>query len=228
MPVLSIRRQAEFQSCAWFQRADSLGMLAALPLQLAPELARVFGSHGVWLRACEQATASLPTHALAELLELYRDQDHFAGVVRCDDRALPIGSGTQSLVFAAFVLETSPAPAALLAEFSRLLRPEGVLLLLTLNPWSLFRLQSQWPHAGVRASSVWARQVRATGLEVERQRFLGPCWPPAQEAVLKGSNGWLPALRLARLTVARRREAGVTPLRWASPGLGRAQSVGAN
>lgn len=228
MPVLSIRRQAEPQSSAWFQRADSLGMLAALPSQLAPELARVFGSHGVWLRACEQASAPLPTQALAELLELYRDQDHFAGVVRCDDRALPIGSGTQSLVFAAFVLETSPAPEVLLAEFARLLRPEGVLLLLTLNPWSLFRLQAQWPHAGVRASGAWARQIRATGLEVERQRFLGPCWPPAQDIALKGFDGWLPALRLARLTVARRREAGVTPLRWANAALGRAQGVGAN
>lgn len=228
MPVLSIRRQATSPSFAWFQRTDSLGMLAALPSQLAPELARVFGSHGLWLRACEQASATLPAHALTELLALYRDRDHFAGVVRCDDGELPIGSGTQSLIVAAFVLETSPAPSALLAEFARLLRPEGVLLLLTLNPWSLFRLQAQWPRAGVRSSGAWAGQIRATGLEVERQRCLGPCWPPAQDAVLKGSDGWLPALRLARLTVARRREAGVTPLRWASPALGRAQSVGAN
>lgn len=228
MPVLSIRRQAASCPLAWFQRADRLAVITALQQQIGPELAQVFGHQGLCLRACEQVATGLPAHALAEMLNLHRDPDGFAGDVVCSDPALPIQSGTQSLVLAAFVLETSPDPAALLAEFARLLRPEGVLLLLTLNPWSLFRLQSDWPGPGVKPPGFWTRHVRAVGLDVERQRFLGPCWPAAQKTASKGLDGRLPVMRLARLVMARRHEAGLTPLRWSQPVLGRTHSVGAN
>lgn len=230
MPVLSARRQAEPPSNQWFQLAPVTAMVEAVQREAIPELIRVFGHDGVYLRASDAVGELLSGNMLANVLSLHRAAGNFAGALHCADDALPLLGSSQSLVCASFVLETAPDSAALLAEFARVLKPDGVLLLLTLNPWCPLRLQ--WWRHGVRARSAlhWQQQVQSVGLEIERSRPLGPMWPGSQIDVLapEARRGWRAGFAVARLTVARRRDPGITPLRWTQPIVGYGSSVGAS
>jgi hypothetical protein len=70
------------------------------------------------------------------------------------------------------------------------------------------------------ASSSWHRLERLAqdaGLESVRKQFLGPYWPAGRPvATDPGKRSLLDGFRAARLTVLRRREAALTPLRKAA------------
>lgn len=151
---------------------------------------------------------------LNRIFSLQREQGGFGGQLQCLDEALPIASGSLSLAYALFVFESSAEPAALMRELARTLKPEGVVMVLGLNPWSPARLR--WPLEPLRsASASWLdRMAREAGLERSRCQHVGPFWPRV-DAALGGhsGSGWLDRFRAANLMVYRRREAGLTPLR---------------
>jgi SAM-dependent methyltransferase len=196
-------------------------MVHEVQRQAVPELTRVFGHSGLYLRPCAAVPAVLSGILLAGVVSLAREGDLFVGDLTCRDDGLPIASGSLSLVYALFVFETSPAPAALLAEVVRVLKPEGIALFLTLNPWGLARLR--WAFRGLSCAdpAEFAKQVREAGLEVQRSRYVGPVWSPpdAVDLALRPGDGPGAQLRMANLIVARRRDPGVTPLRVGSPAL---------
>lgn len=194
-------------------------MVHEVQRQAVPELTRVFGTTGLYLRPSDVVAPALSGNLLSGVVTLVREGDGFAGDLACRDDALPIASGTLSLVYALFVFETSPTPQALLEEIARVLRPEGIAIVATLNPLGLARLR--WVFRGLAAvdPGEFAAQVRDAGLDVQRRRYLGPLWSPPDEVDISpyrpeagGSR-----LRMAHLTVARRRDPGVTPLRVGSP-----------
>jgi SAM-dependent methyltransferase len=196
-------------------------MVHEVQRQAVPELTRVFGPTGLFLRPSDAVPAALSGNLLAGVVSLARDGDGFSGDMACRDEALPIASGTLSLVYALFVFETSPAPSALASELARVLAPDGVALLLTLNPWSPAR--GRWAFRGLAptGAGAFAAQVRDAGLEVQRCRHVGPAWSPPDRVDVAGDVGDGPFARwrMAHLTVARRRDPGVTPLRAGSPSL---------
>jgi SAM-dependent methyltransferase len=153
------------------------------------------------------------------VLSLHRQGDAFRGALACDDARLPFASGSLSLVYALFVFESSPDPQALMSEVARVLMPEGSAIFLTLNPWGPSRLR--WAFKGMRGfdPGLFAGQVRASGLDVQRRRYLGPIWSAASATDLDpaGSSSLAARLRVASLVVARRRDPGVTPLRASGP-----------
>lgn len=215
MPPAPARRQPDRPADLWFRREATLGLVQEVQRQAVPELTRVFGHGGLYLRPAETLSATLSGNMLANVLSLYRRGGRLAGDLACDDHALPVASGCLSLVYALFVLETSPDPAALLAESARVLKPDGVALILSLNPWAPAHLR--WAFKGLKAedAATVAAQVRDAGLEVQRRHYLGPVWAPPQ-AVDLGSGrkpGPLSRLRMASLIVARRRDPGLTPIR---------------
>lgn len=53
------------------------------------------------------------------------------GFVQADFHRLPLGTGTYDLVVAAFCLYHSPQPGQVIAEFARVLHPQGVAVLVT-------------------------------------------------------------------------------------------------
>lgn len=229
MPVLSVRRQAESAPNRWFQRPAVLELVNAAQRQTVPELTRVFGHQGLYLRPGSGVPAALSGNLLGHVVSLYREQQRFSGDFAADDAALPVLSGTQTLVVASFVLETSPDAAALIEEFARVLRPEGNLHVLTLNPWCPRRLQWAWQGVRARSASAWARELQTAGLEVLRQRAIGPwAFQGDNHGLLPDSLGraW-PAWRLATLTIARRRDPGLTPIRRAVPSIGLPHGLGA-
>lgn len=221
MPPAHARRQPEPPAEAWFRRDSTLRLVQEVQRQAIPELTRVFGHTGLYLRPCAEMPEPLSGNLLAEVLSLRREHGGFGGGLACADAALPLASHSLSLVYALFVLESSPDPGRLLAEIARVLKPEGVAMLLSFNPWSPVRLR--WAFKGLGAvDPAWVQQqVRGLGLEVQRQRYLGPVWS-AEGGVdlrVRRGAGIGTGLRAASLVVARRREAGVTPLRAGAPAL---------
>ncbi len=219
MPAAPTPRQHEGSADSWFCRDPGLALLHQVQREAIPELTRVFGHSGLYLSPCQALPKALSGNMLAQVLGLHRHRDHFQGLLACRDQALPLTSGSLSLVYALCVLETSPDPDALVGEIARVLKPGGVALLLTLNPWGLARLR--WAFSGLRGIDTvqLGQQVIDHGLEIERQRWLGPVWTPAPGLELREprGQGLFAGLRAAHLMVARRREPGMTPLRAGAP-----------
>ena len=97
-----------------------------------------------------------------------------------------------------------------------MLKPEGNVLVLSLNPLSPAQLRWLKPPASSSAHRLerWAEEA---GLEVVRRQFLGPFWPVDRSiATDPRQRSLFDAFRAARLTVLRRREAALTPLRKAA------------
>ena len=194
-------------------------LLREVQRQAIPDLTRVFGHAGLYLRPTAALEPVLPGNGLARVLSLHRRGDGFSGAVACDDARLPLASGSLSLVYALFVFESSPDPRALMSELARVLKPDGAALLLTLNPWGPSRLR--WAFKGMKGfdPGLFAGHVAAAGLEVQRRRYLGPIWSAARATDLDPapSTGLAARLRMASLVVARRRDPGLTPLRAIAP-----------
>jgi SAM-dependent methyltransferase len=191
-------------------------MLADVQRDALPEMTRVFGQHGLYLRPSASISADLSGNMLARVVSLWRAGDGFLGDLACVDPEIPIASSSLSLIYALFVVEGAPSPAVLLHEFARMLKPEGVVLVLSLNPWSPAQLRWLKPPAS-SSSNRLERLSQDAGLEVVRRQFLGPFWPAGRPVAYDPRHrGLADAFRAGRLTVLRRREAALTPLRKAA------------
>jgi SAM-dependent methyltransferase len=183
--------------------------------QAIPELTRVFGHSGLYLRPLADVPAELSGNMLAHIVSLHRDGHQFGGQLRCVDEQLPIVDRSLSLIHALFVLESSPDPQALLQEFTRVLKPEGIVLLITLNSWSPTRLR--WAIQGIsgQAAAQAESMAREAGLEVLRRHHIGPVWARDRRGrpIDLRSNRMTDGLRAVSLLVLRHREAALTPLR---------------
>ena len=221
MPPAPAPRQPERPAEGWFRQESTQALVREVQRQAIPELTRVFGHGGLYLRPSPATPATLSGNMLAQVLSLHRQGNAFSGDFSCTDGALPVASGCLSLVYALFVLESSPDPAALLAEAARVLKPDGTALVLSLNAWAPCRLR--WAFQGLRAPSgpSLAACLRDAGLEVQRRQFLGPYWLPPQRVDLAAGRrpGPWSRLRMASLLVARRRDPGLTPIRTLAPAL---------
>ncbi len=195
-------------------------MLHEVQRQAIPELTRVFGQTGLYLRPTPALPPVLSGNMLGNVVSVHRGAAGFEGDLACRDDQLPICTGCVSLVYSLFVLETSASPRGLLEEVARVLKPEGVAIVLTLNPWSPSRLR--WGFRGLAAQepATVVDDLRAVGLEVQRRRCVGPLWSsaPAVDLAVRGRDHPWAGLRMASLIVARRRDPAMTPLR-ASPAL---------
>lgn len=220
IPTMPPRRppsQPDPRYPTWLHRPAGLRTLEQVQRCAVPELTRVYGQYGLYLHASSDNALQLSGNLITNMVALRRAGRGLDGPVRCLDPELPFSSASLSLVYSLFMLETSPEPAALLAEIARCLQPEGVLLLISLNPWSPARLRGRWGSALRRGESD-ERLARDAGLELIRSQYLGPVWPsPATPSAAPVERRWFDGLRAARLLVLRRREAALTPLRKVAP-----------
>lgn len=214
MPLAPYRRQPGRSAEAWFQAEATLRLVRGVQRQAIPELTRVFGHSGMFLRPSAAVPELLSGNMLAHVVSLHRAGDRFGGAFAAADGRLPVASGSLALAYALFVLESSPDPAALVGEIARVLKPEGTALLLTLNAWAPARLR--WGFKGLHPVSPvdLAGCLRGAGLELLRRRPVGPVWAGRDALDVPAAGARLAdRLRMATLWVARRREPGLTPLR---------------
>ena len=194
---------------------------------LAPILSGVFGTVGLFLRADAGTPAALPTHLLGTIIDLaLENPDRFGGRLACVPAELPLVSESCKLVIAQHVFERLDDPTDCIAEFSRVLGPEGVALVLGFNPVSLWR---PWLVGKTRRAAVSLRprsaqncqQILAThGIETLQTRYLGASspWLRRGQATADAQDGdWRSPLfgRIGGswLLLARKRRSALTPLR---------------
>ncbi len=219
MPALQPNRQPAKPTEAWFARETVQRMMDHVQRDAAHELARIYGTCGLYLRASASSPAALSGNLLQSMLSLHRERGAFAGELRCADAELPIASGCLALVYALHVLESSTDVAGFVGEVARVLRPEGVALFLVLNPWGLARLRWTLRGPPAIAPATLSQIVRSAGLEVVSCRYLGPRWraddrlPEPSSSTDAPLVAFLERLRAAYLLQARRRDATLTPLR---------------
>ena len=214
MPPSSSARQPEHRLVEWLRQGKGRRLVGEAQRQTIPELTRVFGHAGLFLRPFDDYPPELSGNMLATVLTLGRRGDSLHGQWDCRDDALPIGSGSLALVYGLFVLETSPTPAALVEEIGRVLKPEGIALIVGLNSFSPSRLRWLGKPAGPGLSWVSA-QAREAGLEPLRKQALGPVWLGAKGEAAGGvaRPRLFDPLSAAQLLVLRKRETPGTPIR---------------
>lgn len=142
--------------------------------------------------------------------------------------ALPLGTDSIDVLLLPHVLEFAAAPHAVLREAERVLIPEGHLVLIGFNPWSLWRL---WRRLSARRGAVpWCGRFYSTvrvrdwmallGLEevATRHLFLQPALHAEADAAgarltqRLGRPLW-PVFGAAYIMVARKRVTTLTPIR---------------
>lgn len=222
MPALSQSSQALNPATEWFGQGIGLQLMQQFQRQAIPEITRVFGHSGLYLSPGSIFPAELSGNMLAQVLSLYRDNQGFAGTFRCEDEHLPIASESLSLVYGLCVLETSANPGVLFEEMVRCLKPDGVLVILGLNAFSPTRLR--WHAKGINpvATSALRLLCSAHGLEVSKLSHIGPMWLRPQKKLprYEAKPGLLNLFYAGHILVAKRRVAGLTPIRKISKAYG--------
>jgi hypothetical protein len=221
MPPVPSARQPEHRLVEWFREGKGRRLAGEAQRQTIPELTRVFGHAGLFLRPFVEYPPELSGNMLATVLSVGRRGDALHGHWACRDDALPIGTASLSLVYSLFALDTSPTPGALLDEIARTLKPEGIAMVIGLNRMSPSRLRWLGRPAGPGLGWV-AAEAREAGLEVLRRQALGPLWIGAKgEAAGSGRRPrLLDPFCAAQLLVLRRRETPATPIRATPPVVG--------
>jgi len=149
---------------------------------------------------------------LARVLSLHRAGLALDGVLRCEDAELPIASDSLALVYALFPFESARDPAALMQEISRVLKPDGIALLFSLNPWSPTRLRWLFQVGSPMGGSAMAALAGEAGMDLVRRRHLGPCWANGEGMASTDGRGLrlFDPLRAVSLVVVRRHDIPMT------------------
>ncbi|MBS0584440.1 MAG: methyltransferase domain-containing protein [Proteobacteria bacterium] len=192
---------------------------------LAPILAGVYGTTGLFLRAHETAPDGFPANLLANVVDLALDEAQILrGGLACAPDELPLAGESCKLVVVQHLLERVDDPAACMSEIARVLAPEGVLLVLGFNPLSLWRpwlagtARRVRQPMRIRSAQSWATTIGAQGIDVLQTRYSGAWSPwsaPAAEpvAAVGAVAAALTRLRGGWLLLARKRRSVLTPLR---------------
>ena len=214
MPLPPAPRQPEAPSLGWVETGAAQGMLAQVQRMAIPELTRVFGPIGLYLRPSCSIAPELSGNMLGSVVSLNYAPGGLEGSVRCLDQALPIAGASLSLVYGLFALECSAEPDLLLQEIARALMPEAFALLVGFNPWGAARLHWRLRGAPAGIHAQVDRLARDAGLELVRRHTLGPVWPGAMRTRAQDARPrWFDRFRVAELVVLRRRDIALTPLR---------------
>lgn len=213
MPARVDFRQPNQGTLDWFAREEFAAALQLAQRDCIPELTRVFGHQGLYLRASTALPTDLSGNMVNKLTTLTLTRRAWTGDLVGQHDVLPMMSETFSLIYAGFVLDCLQRPEPLLHELHRVLRPEGSLLLLQLNPLGLHRLRWGWSGVHYESRAKLGRQLRDAGLDVQRVRAIGPVWSRTGAETYRDDRGVLDTVRMARLWVVKRRDVGLTPLR---------------
>jgi SAM-dependent methyltransferase len=215
------QQQRRVSLCEWFAqtpgrslRAMECHALRAIWPTLYGKVAVQLGSIGPvdLLESC-----NAPVRALHDLPGL---QESSLPSIYGLPEALPFDTRSVDIALLPHTLEFSHDPHQVLREISRVLSPEGHVVVLGFNPfslWGLWRLLKR--RRGVVPWSghflhLYYRPPLASETAMDRLRFLD-----------KAGDRWWPMAGAVYLLVARKRVAGMTPLRpeWRSlPALGKA------
>jgi SAM-dependent methyltransferase len=210
-----------------FYASSTLQALLSRELSaLTPILAGVYGNNALFLRPHESVAPKLPSHLVSHVVEVSPGSDGaFTGAARFDAAELPFVNDSFQLVIAQHAFELVPDVDDMASEVSRVLAPEGVLLVLGFNPFGSWRpwLMGQslrGARLSLQSASACKSRFARQQIDTLQVRYPGLMLPndPAQ-----------PQSRYARwfadtfgrfgsswLLLARKRRSTLTPLRFRS------------
>ncbi len=137
---------------------------------LTPILAGVYGNNGLFLRPHESVAPMLPAHLVSHVVAASaRGENQFSGAAHFDADQLPFVNDSFQLVIAQHVFERVSDADDLASELSRVLSPEGVLLVFGFNPFGSWRpwLSSQ----SMRGARLSLQSATACTTRFARQRI---------------------------------------------------------
>ncbi len=202
----------------WYASARGRSFAEQVETGIAPWLEGAFGYHGVQIGDFPPGRSLL---ALARTNHSVIADRRGRGQVICAPEAMPFESDSVDLLILPHTLELSGDPRAVLREAERVLIAEGRLLIVGLDPWTLWaalqRLRgNRYPLYTQGRIRDW---LELLGLELERSLLL-PMWNPGMPRWLAR---WPKTQQLGRLfasnlaggyaVLAQKRVASVTPLR---------------
>lgn len=215
--------------CAWFAEPTGRSLLAAEAHALRAAWSGLFGSVAVQVGCSGEIDllehCNAPSHVL---LDWSGTVHPGRNIVHAAPEALPFDSRSVPLMLLPHTLEFADDPHQVLREVSRVLAPEGHVLILGFNPlslWGLWRLLRRRSGAApwngrflhlarlkdwlklldfefARGSMHYYRPPLKSEPAMERLRFLD-----------KAGDRWWPMTGAVYLLVAKKRVAGMTPLR---------------
>lgn len=189
---------------------------------LAPILSGVYGNHGLFLRAHAAAPKQLPAHLVGTMVNMECTQpDRWQGDLVCAPWQLPFANDSFKVLIAQHCFERWGAIDQCIAEVSRVLAPEGVVLISGFNPFGSWRPWLSWqkfrggPKLHLRSAFAWQQLLAQQEVDTLQVRFPGVLWPRQQDS---GAIDAHVAGRLARfgsswLLLARKRRSTLTPIR---------------
>ena len=130
----------------WFQSPLGAYLLTRERAWLDQVVPDIFGFHAIQLGlpTCDLLRESRIVHRISVSPDVATGQNH----VQAHYHELPFETQSIDLCVMPHVLEFSENPHEILREIDRVLRPEGRVLFLGFNPWSLFGTRKLWTAKG--------------------------------------------------------------------------------
>lgn len=172
MPIW--KRQPQFEHLApslhqWFQSELGRAVLAAEQGLVSRRLTDCFGYHLLQLSVDSEVTLFCDSR-VQRCFKAGPVAGRFdAPFVQCDYDALPFETDSLDVVIVHHVLEFAANPHAVLRELHRVAVPEGRILLVGFNPWSLFggkMLAGRWRREGIWQNHLLSAQRVTDWLEL--------------------------------------------------------------
>ena len=227
---------------AWFEQSPGNSLLALEAQALRAVWPTLFSRVAVQLGCVGSmdllADCNAQVRAVLDLPSVSGTSAITAGRVHALPEALPFEGRSVDLMLLSHTLDFADDPHQVLREVSRVLTPEGHVLILGFNPLSLWGL---WRLVRRRNSAPWCGHflqlsrikdwLKLLDFELVRGNMLYYRPPLTSEAAMhrlrfldKAGDRWWPLAGAVYLLVAKKRVAGMTPLRpeWRSaPAFGR-------
>ena len=215
----------------WYRQPLGEALASEEQALLATVLSERFGYHLLQLgrpMATDLTQASRISHRMVCCSEHHKGPAAGPVSLYAEADALPIASGSIDVVVLPHVLSFANQPHGVLREVERVLIPEGYVVILGFNPWSLFGLRRLL--LGWRQDSPWCSHFYGTmrirdwlsllGFDTVQQRYYFYRPPVARRGLLRrlgllerwGARFW-PLLGGGYLLVARKRVTTLTPIR---------------
>ena len=230
--------QIRYELQNWTETALGQSLIRDEAQQLAVLLNKLYGPMGIQLGALGFRTfmqhSSTVHHVFAIDEPSQANEINPETVVACNAEAMPFDAKSVSVLLLPHVLEFSPDPHQVLRESARALVPEGHLVLMGFNPFSLWGLRRFLGRLTDSPESVpWGGRfftlarvkdwISVLGFEVvsgSSAYYLPPIKSEAIRSKLqfwqKAGARWWPICAAVYILVARKREIGMTPIvpRW--------------
>lgn len=157
---------------SWYATARGKIFAAKLQEALKPWLEGIFGYHAVQLGQFPASVSLLDASRINH--QVVADYPA-AGQLHCQPEALPFAADSVDLVIVAHCLEYSSDPHAVLRELERVLVPEGRVVIIGIDPWTLW---GAWQKLKRSSYTLYTQGrikdwLAVLGFEYQRSQLLG-------------------------------------------------------